>query len=143
MPRSPIGLFLNSNSEPTPYYNWTAGAHDGQTLYLESEHIVHVNPPYEVGLWTLLIKTTDAAGNGLTITPTLYFAIDNSGDYYESTGRGITALNSSDTTFTSGGTFIARLDTQSFWCFNNGFKIRLTRSGDDALVIDHAEVIAI
>ena len=133
MPKVNKGCFLDAASEETSYKNWTAALADT----ISSELISYPNPPYEVGLWTLIIGTTDSGGGTPTITPTLKFWINST--TYEATGRTL----SENTTFTSGGTFICRLDSQSYWCLNNGFKIDLTRDANSALVIDFMEVIAI
>ena len=142
MPKMSQGLFLDATNTPpyTTYYNWTAATAD--TMW--SEHIIFPNPPYEVGLWTLLIKTTDSGGGTPEITPTLWFSIDPDGTYVDDTAITLNEIhNANNTTFTSGGTFIARLDTLNKWCFSNGFKIRFVRDANSALVIDYAEVVAI
>ncbi len=144
MPNMTKGLFFNAQSKPTTYYSWAAALPTAHPEYVESRHIRFPNPPYEVGLWTLLIKTTDSGGGTPTITPTLYFGIDGNGTYYDDTAITLNDIHgSSNTTFTSGATFVARLDTLSKWCFSNGFKIRLARNSNDALIINYAEVVGI
>ena len=136
MPRVSKGCFLDSVSKETYYKNWTAALADT----ISSELITYPNPPYEVGLWTLIISTTDSGGGIPTITPTLKFWL--TGSTYEATGRTLTDIGG-NTTFTSGGSFICRMDSAGYWCLSNGFKIDLTRDANSALVIDKMEVIAI
>jgi len=136
MPKINKGGFLDSASKETTYKNWTAALADT----ISSELIQFDNPPYEVGLWTLIIGTTDSGGGTPTITPTLKYWI--TGSTYEATGHSLSDLGG-NSTFTSGGQFICRLNLESWWAFNNGFKIDLTRDANSALVIDFMEVIAI
>lgn len=138
MPKMSEGLFYNSRNEPTTYYNWTADIADT----ISSRHLIFPNPPYEVGLWTLLLKTTDSGGGPPGITAKLYFAIDPNGTYYDDTGLTLSDIHG-NASFTSGGTFVARLDTNNAWCFSNGFKITLTRDSDAALIINYGEIVAI
>ena len=136
MPKVNKGCFLDAESKETTYKNWTTALADT----ISTELIQFPNPPYEVGLWTLIIGTTDSGGGTPTITPVLKFWINST--TYETTGHSLTDLGG-NTSFTSGGQFICRLQNESWWAFNNGFKIDLTRSANSALVIDFMEVIAI
>jgi len=129
------GLWWSTTPTTDAYYNWTAAKDD--TIY--SDYIEFTNPQYEVGLWTLLITTTDG-GDTPTITPTLQF-FHTSGTYGSS--HSLTDLLAA-TTFTSGGKFECRLDSQSWWLYNKGFRIALVRgTADKTLVIDNAQVLAI
>ncbi len=139
MPKLSKGLFLDSASNPTTYKLWTAALDD--TIY--SEHIMFSNPPYEVGLWSLLMKTTDTGGETPTITAKIEFGIDPNGTYYDGTALTLSDIHG-NASFTSGQTFVCRLDAIGEWLFGNGFRISLTRgTADNVLTINYAEVVAI
>jgi len=138
MPNFKKGFYLDSLNKVTVTKTWDATSSN----ILDSEHMRFDNPPFEVGLWSIFIKTTDTGGGTPNITVDLIFSIDQSGTYYDDTAIRLSDIHGNDS-FTSGETFCARLDTNTKWLFNNGFKIRLTRDAGSALTINHAEVTAI
>ena len=106
-------------------YAWAAAT---ATVY--SDLINYNNAPKELGFYSLFFKFTTAAGEySINYAPFLQFTLDGGsvyGDAHAITNdEGATSVDDS-----GGGTiyFEARLDTQSWWKLNYGFRIYITRT---------------
>lgn len=124
--------FIDKNLLTTKGTPYTWSATESDSIYLDA--VIHNDPPTQLGVASVFINTTDTGGSTPTITPTVEFLIDVVNEVYGTAN----AFDTGDATFTSGGKFENRLDTQNFWKLHKGWRIKLTRSATSALRIDAA-----
>ena len=128
--------FVTTDLFSTIPYSWTALLDD--TIY--SNTITYNNPPHEVGLCSLYLVVTAAAGTN-QITITFQYYLDGT---LWSTAHDIdndSSVNTLDTS-TTAAAFESRLDNQNWWKYGLGFRIILERrDAGEAQTINFAKVV--
>lgn len=132
-----IGIFASNAIS----YTWAA---DGNTTLSDTIILGMITYPrratVEVGLWSLFIKAT--AASALTITPKLYYLIDQDNTLYSDVAHSISGYSTDSpstlvTTFDANGgeCFEANLSAwQAWWVYGDGFKIDILRSSSNVAV---------